>query len=88
MEKSRDGKVEAELLDVNGLAAMLSMSRTSLYKIRTTDVSFPEPAFKQPRRWTRTQIINWIDYKSKGEDDAEQAGKEAYGNVEMTTDKK
>ena len=64
MEKSRDGKIEAELLDVNGLAAMLSMSRTSLYKIRTTDASFPEPAFKKPRRWTRTQIINWIDQKS------------------------
>jgi|TARA_R100001440_G_scaffold7403_1_gene14513 predicted DNA-binding transcriptional regulator AlpA len=64
MEKSRDGKIEAELLDVNGLAAMLSMSRTSLYKIRTTDASFPEPAFKKPRRWTRTQIINWIDKKS------------------------
>ena len=64
MEKSRDGKIEAELLDVNGLAAMLSMSRTSLYKIRTTDAAFPEPAFKKPRRWTRTQIINWIDKKS------------------------
>ena len=64
MEKSRDGKIEAELLDVNGLAAMRSMSRTSLYKIRTTDASFPEPAFKKPRRWTRTQIINWIDKKS------------------------
>tara|TARA_Y100001951_G_C11268217_1_gene256978 strand:- start:899 stop:1114 length:216 start_codon:yes stop_codon:yes gene_type:complete len=64
MEKIRDGKIEAELLDVNGLAAMLSMSRTSLYKIRTTDASFPEPAFKKPRRWTRTQIINWIDKKS------------------------
>ena len=64
MEKSRDGKIEAELLDVNGLAAMLSMSRTSLYKIRTTDASFPEPAFKKPRRWTRPQIINWIDKKS------------------------
>ena len=64
MEKSRDGKIEAELLDVNGLAAMLSMSSTSLYKIRTTDASFPEPAFKKPRRWTRTQIINWIDKKS------------------------
>ena len=64
MQKSRDGKIEAELLDVNGLAAMLSMSRTSLYKIRTTDASFPEPAFKKPRRWTRTQIINWIDKKS------------------------
>ena len=64
MEKSRDGKIEAELLDVNGLAAMLSMSRTSLYKIRTTDASFPEPAFKKPRRLTRTQIINWIDKKS------------------------
>ena len=64
MEKSRDGKIEAELLDVNGLAAMLSMTRTSLYKIRTTDASFPEPAFKKPRRWTRTQIINWIDKKS------------------------
>tara|TARA_R100000231_G_C5218210_1_gene132678 strand:+ start:123 stop:338 length:216 start_codon:yes stop_codon:yes gene_type:complete len=64
MEKIRDGKIEAELLDVNGLAAMLSMSRTSLYKIRTTDESFPEPAFKKPRRWTRTQIINWIDQKS------------------------
>ena len=64
MEKSRDGKIEAELLDVNGLAAMLSMSRTSLYKIMTTDASFPEPAFKKPRRWTRTQIINWIDKKS------------------------
>ena len=64
MEKSRDGKIEAELLDVNGLAAMLSMSRTSLYKIRTTDASFPEPAFKKPRRWTRRQIINWIYKKS------------------------
>jgi len=70
MEKARDGKVEVELLDVNGLASMLSMSRTSLYKIRTTDASFPEPAFKQPRRWTRTQIINWIDQKSHmGDDD-------------------
>ena len=70
MEKAWDGKVEVELLDVNGLASMLSMSRTSLYKIRTTDASFPEPAFKQPRRWTRTQIINWIDQKSHmGADD-------------------
>ncbi len=81
MEKARNPNVAPETLDVNHLAEMLGMSRTALFKIRKNDSTFPEPAFKSPKRWTRSQIMQWLDYKANIVDDAEQAGKEAYGNV-------
>lgn len=81
MEKARNGNVVPETLDVNHLAEMLGMSRTALFKIRKNDSTFPEPAFKSPKRWTRSQIMQWLEDKVNSIDDAEQAGKEAYGNV-------
>jgi len=53
-----------ELISIKELCSTLSMTRQSLYNIRTKDDSFPKPIIPNPQRWTKRSIQEWIDGKS------------------------
>ena len=51
------------LISIKELCSTLSMTRQSLYNIRTKDESFPKPIIQNPQRWTKKSIQGWIESK-------------------------
>ena len=56
-----------ELLTINGVAALLSVDVSTLYRLRRDDPDFPRPYAIRPTtlRFRRSDIDAWLDTKQE-----------------------
>ena len=56
------------MMTVEEVAREISVSRTTIYKLRERDPSFPEPLYVTPKavRWRRSDILAWLESKAAG----------------------
>lgn len=59
--------MEEKLIDIHGVAEMMSMHPKSMRKIIREDDHFPQEIVFSPRvkRWKQSDILRWIDVKSQ-----------------------
>ena len=66
--------MEEKLMDIHGVATMLSMHPKSVRKLMKEDTYFPNPIVfsERVKRWKYSEILEWID--SKHETDIRESG--------------
>lgn len=55
--------MEEKLMDIHGVATMLSMHPKSVRKLMKEDTYFPNPIVfsERVKRWKYTEVLEWID---------------------------